>query len=169
MENLGKVNDFVVLHDKIYVVTMKANIWVKWHPPDANWICLHSDGAMKNDIAGCGGVLRDQAGTWIMGFAKHVGNATAYIAELWGVYEGLKLARRRGFERVELRIDSMVVVRSIQGQKVGSVAADKVADALATMGCSLKETRVLEEPSFDLEQLCLADVLGVSTPHVISM
>ncbi|PNX72087.1 ribonuclease H [Trifolium pratense] len=135
------------------------------------FINLDCDGAMKNDIAGCGGVLRDQAGTWIMGFAKHVGNATAYIAELWGVYEGLKLARRRGFERVELRIDSMVVVRSIQGQKVNHVyrEADKVADALATMGCSLKETRVLEEPSFDLEQLCLADVLGVSTPHVISM
>jgi hypothetical protein len=28
---------------------------------------------------------------------------------------------------------------------------------------------VLEEPSFDLEQLCSADALGVSTPRIISV
>jgi hypothetical protein len=45
-------------------------------------------------LAGCGGI------------AKFVGIRSALIAELWGVLEGLKLAKRRGFRKVEVNVDS---------------------------------------------------------------
>jgi hypothetical protein len=51
---------------------------------------------VQQGVAGCGGVIRDQTCRWIAGFVKKVGFANAYIAELWGAYEGLKLARSRG-------------------------------------------------------------------------
>lgn len=35
--------------------------------------------------------------------------ATTFDAELWGVQEGLKLARASGFLKVELRLDSVSV------------------------------------------------------------
>lgn len=43
-------------------------------------------------------------------FCKMAGShATAFDAELWGVQEGLKLARASGFLKVELRLDSVSV------------------------------------------------------------
>lgn len=45
-----------------------------------------------------------------------------YIAELWGVLEGIRLVRKRGLNAVELEVDSLAVVRAfIQGEEEGSV------------------------------------------------
>jgi hypothetical protein len=35
-------------------------------------------------------------GNWICGFAKSLGTCNAFVAELWGVLEGLNLARVQG-------------------------------------------------------------------------
>ncbi|PNY00018.1 ribonuclease H, partial [Trifolium pratense] len=88
-----------------------------------NWICINTDGALQNGVVGSGGVIRDQFGKWIVDFAKKVGHASAYIAEFWGAYEGLKLARSRGFMRIDLRIDSLVVVQSLKGEQVEKLIA----------------------------------------------
>ncbi|PNX73149.1 hypothetical protein L195_g029047 [Trifolium pratense] len=50
---------------------------------------------------GCGGIIRGSNGGWLGGFVKYVGHVTTYVAELWGVYEGLQVARRINFLRVE--------------------------------------------------------------------
>lgn len=47
-------------------------------------------------VVGCGGLLRDYNGVWIGGFAKHLGVCSTYVAELWGVLEGLNMARTFG-------------------------------------------------------------------------
>jgi ribonuclease HI len=47
------------------------------------------------------------------GFTKALGDTTAYMAELWGIYEGLKLAKQRGVARLELRTDSQVMAHSL--------------------------------------------------------
>ncbi|GAU29065.1 hypothetical protein TSUD_278210 [Trifolium subterraneum] len=91
---------------------------VKWCPPKENWICINTDGAVQQDVAGCGGVIRDQIGKWIAGFVKNMRFSKDYISELWGAYEVLKFARSKGFTMVELRMDSSVVVGSIKGEKV---------------------------------------------------
>jgi ribonuclease HI len=45
----------------------------------------------------------------------------AYIAEFWGVLDGLKLAYERGFKIIELHIDSNVLVQTLQSARDGSV------------------------------------------------
>jgi ribonuclease HI len=40
---------------------------------------------------------------------------------LWGVFEGLKLARSHGYHKVELHIDSSSVVSSISSDQGGTV------------------------------------------------
>jgi ribonuclease HI len=50
---------------------------------------------------------------WLGGFSKYVGMCSAYVAELWGVYEGLRYARRLGFILVELNVDSLVVAKTL--------------------------------------------------------
>nr|ABN08136.1 Ribonuclease H [Medicago truncatula] len=78
------------------------------------------DGASKGEgIAGCGGVLRGDSGECICGFSKGLGAYSAYVAELWGVFEDLKFALSHGFLTVELHVDSQVVVNTISFAKGG--------------------------------------------------
>ncbi|MCI24501.1 ribonuclease H protein, partial [Trifolium medium] len=87
---------------------------VSWKPPPDGWVKVNTDGACKEGrIAGCGGLIRGSDGEWLGGFAKFLGACSAYVAELWGVLEGLNLARRLGFRAVELHVDSDVVVQVI--------------------------------------------------------
>jgi ribonuclease HI len=92
--------------------------YIKWKPPKENYVKLNTDGACKEGrTAGCGGVIRGNQGEWLGGFAKGVEYCNAFVAELWGVLEGLSLAQRLGFDRVESSIDSKAVVHVISTQK----------------------------------------------------
>lgn len=48
--------------------------------------------------------------------------------------------------------------------------ANKCADVLANLGCDLAESMMIyEKPPVQVEQLLIVDVLGVSTPRLISV
>lgn len=48
------------------------------------------DGACKGDNkAACGDIVKSSGDYWISSFAKSLGSCNAYVAELWGFYEGL--------------------------------------------------------------------------------
>jgi hypothetical protein len=59
---------------------------IKWATPCPGWCFLNTDGASKASErkTGCGGVLRRDNDKWVEGFAKALGDTTAYMAELWG-------------------------------------------------------------------------------------
>lgn len=99
-----------------------SHIQVKWSPPKSGWVALNTDGAARDgsEIAGCGGLLRDQFGNCICGFSKFLGKTTVYVAELWGVYEGLRMAKEKGFSNIELQIDYAAVVQCLINGRNGS-------------------------------------------------
>ncbi|KAK2378078.1 TMV resistance protein N [Trifolium repens] len=83
----------------------------------ADWIKYeNTDGAAKSNttMAGCGGILRNDNDNWITGFSKFLGNTSAYMAEVWGLYEGLSMARSLGIERLEVQVDSEALVKAIK-------------------------------------------------------
>lgn len=86
-------------------VKKMQQVQIGWFPPPQGWIKINSDGAFRSgqDRAGCGGLLRDHNGVWICGFSRFLGFYSATT-------EGLKLAASRGFERVEIHVDSTAVV-----------------------------------------------------------
>jgi ribonuclease HI len=49
-----------------------------------------------------------------------LGKGILYIAEHWGVLEGLELAKRMNFQAVELHVDSLVVVQALTDDSKGS-------------------------------------------------
>ncbi|MCH87362.1 ribonuclease H protein [Trifolium medium] len=132
---------------------------IRWKVPKEGWISINTDGAAKGGTcARCGGVLRGEHGEWISGFSKNLEVCSAYVAELWGVFEGLKIARARGFRKIELQVDSQVVVNTLATDRSGSSdgwtlvhnikrlleldwevsilhEANSVADALANLAC----------------------------------
>jgi ribonuclease HI len=62
----------------------------------------------------------DSTDRWIYGFTKNLGTASAYMAELWGLHEGLLLARSCCVQQLEIQLDSNVVVCSLKEGKIGS-------------------------------------------------
>ncbi|KAG7555110.1 Reverse transcriptase domain [Arabidopsis suecica] len=85
---------------------------IAWKPPSAGWTKINTDGASRGNpgLATAGGLLRDEGGNWICGFALNIGICSAPMAELWGVYYGLYIAWEKGITRVELEVDSEIVV-----------------------------------------------------------
>ncbi|PNX68268.1 ribonuclease H, partial [Trifolium pratense] len=70
----------------------KTLVNIAWQRPEDGWILLNTDGASKNGVtSGCGGILRNSHGQWISGFSRNLGRCNAYLAELWGVFDGLRL------------------------------------------------------------------------------
>lgn len=113
-----------------------------------------------------------------------------------GVLEGLLFVQRKGYEVVELDIDSLVAVQCLNGETMGSAAgwslvhrikcimqtgwrvkvkniyreANKVADGMASMGCELDGGVVFyDDPPPLVQQLVAFHVLGVATPRVIPL
>jgi hypothetical protein len=87
----------------------------------AGWVCLNIDETCINGSIGCGGVIRGNEGEWLHGFSKFIGKGDAYIVESWGVLEGIKLARRLNFTKVEVRRDSLGVVKDITNKKASQM------------------------------------------------
>jgi ribonuclease HI len=194
---MNMVKDYMHASHSSNIVMGRQQIvsMIKWVPPKDNFIKINTDGAYKdNSIAGCGGVIRGSEGEWIGGFAKCVGMCNAFVAELWGVLEGLRFVRRLGFSRVELNIDSQAVVQAIKSKCSHSLVggsllkqiwrllemdwevevshiyreANKCADALANIGCSLDyETLYYDVCPAQLSDLVATDSMGISTPRLI--
>lgn len=51
-------------------------------------------------------MIRDDSGRWLGGFAKFIGDSSIFIVELWGLFEGIKLAISLGVKNVEINLDS---------------------------------------------------------------
>jgi ribonuclease HI len=58
---------------------------------------------------------------YIYGFSKCLGVCSAFLAELWGIFYGLKIARECGFHKLEFRVDSRVVGFNLEFGNHGSV------------------------------------------------
>lgn len=78
--------------------------------------------------AGCGGLCRDSAGRWLCGFSRNIGSCNAFIAEIWGVLEGLRLAQSRGFSHLELQIDSATVADNLKGKGSKNALGGRLID-----------------------------------------
>ena len=78
---------------------------------------LFADGAARGNPgpAGSGAVLLDEQGHVIAEITKHLGHATNNVAEYTALIIGLEEAQRRGVDDIDVRMDSMLVVRQMQG------------------------------------------------------
>jgi len=78
---------------------------------------LYADGAARGNPgpAGSGAILLDEHGTPIARLTLSLGHATNNVAEYSALILGLEEARRRGIDEIDVRMDSLLVVRQMQG------------------------------------------------------
>ena len=138
---------------------------IHWDPPPTGWMVLNTDSASKGNpgAVGSGGVLRGDKGEWICDFRKSMGNCSAMKSEIKAILRGLWIAKDKDIKRVWVQVDSSTLVgllkddstycaehasiirqcRDLIHQEGWEVRishcyreANKVADALANMGCN---------------------------------
>lgn len=84
--------------------------------PQGGFIKLNFDGVSKGNpgLAGYGGIFRDSQGQtrWI--YADRGGMITNNEAEFMAAYQGIKIAIRNGYRKVEIEGDSTLVIETIR-------------------------------------------------------
>ncbi|CAA7027274.1 unnamed protein product [Microthlaspi erraticum] len=95
-------------HEKVLSLRAKVERRIAWEPPTSGWMKMNTDGASRGNpgLATAGGVLRDENGRWVHGFALNIGICSAPLAELWGVYYGLCMAWEGRVTRLVVEVDS---------------------------------------------------------------
>lgn len=74
-------------------------IQVCWLAPMTPFVKLNVDCVHGNDKSGCGGILRNANGSLLGGFAKSIGKCIVLMAEIWGIYIGIKMTVDLGSRR----------------------------------------------------------------------
>ncbi|WCJ23870.1 Polynucleotidyl transferase ribonuclease H-like superfamily protein [Euphorbia peplus] len=93
----------------------RHDILISWIPPRDDWMMINYDGACKGNpgYASAGGLARGSDGAWLGGYGINLGVCNSVLAEIWGLYLGLEIARKKGFDKVIIAMDSQIVVRMI--------------------------------------------------------
>ena len=107
------------------------------------------------------------------GFARSIGFTTSIIAELWALRDGLLLANQIGVQNLWIELDAKVVVELVQSDSTSNAfysplladcksllgrfqhckvqhlfrEVNRVADALAKLGCYMQENFVIMDNS----------------------
>lgn len=93
--------------------------WVSWIPPRPGFVKINTDGARKaaNGLASAGGLIRNHRGDWIIGFTTNIGCTSSFMAELWGLREGLIVARNHDFNNIVAETDSEAVAQTLNKEE----------------------------------------------------
>ncbi|XP_071933890.1 uncharacterized protein [Coffea arabica] len=133
---------------------------VRWEMPSTGICKLNTDGCSLGNpgISGGGGVLRDSSGSLIFGFSIPLGELISLQTETRSLLYGVQQCLSRGFSRVQVEVDSLLLVNILRGKsrcpwrvrsKIESIQtvlrmgwsvehcyreANQVADALSKVG-----------------------------------
>ena len=85
-------------------------IW--WERPEQGWKKLNTNGSCigLHSLVGCGGLVRNANGQWVVGFNKRIEVTSSFAAELWGLREGLKLCCNLNILCLEVEMDAKSIV-----------------------------------------------------------
>ena len=108
---ISQVMEFAFLSSNEKSATSHNNIQVKWTKPLTNWYKDNSDGSsLGNPSLARGGLIRDETGKWIRGYARAIGKTTSAAAELWALHDGIRLCIALKLQAVVFELDAKAIV-----------------------------------------------------------
>ena len=138
-------------------------------------------------MAGGGGLIHNEKGEWVKGFARAIGIKTSVVAELWALQDGIRFRIALKLPAVEIELDAKVVIDLVNKDSnnlnsLDALVADckeglkliphvrlihcfreanKCADNLARRGALLNQDFVVFiHPPSEVELLIRLDVIG---------
>ena len=99
----------------------KTSIKVNWIKPPLNWHKLNSDCSSRGNpcLAGGGGLICDDKGLWVKGYARAVGFTTTVAAELWALRDGIRLCISLKLPAVVMELDEQLLVDLLTWEDFG--------------------------------------------------
>ncbi|XP_048136012.1 uncharacterized protein LOC115742731 isoform X4 [Rhodamnia argentea] len=93
---------------------------------------LNTSGISRGNAssAGAGGTVHTSSGTWVLGYSLDLGKWSSLAADLWAVFQGLKLVWDRGYRQVLVVSDSSAALKCL---KTAPRASDPNIDLI--QGC----------------------------------
>ena len=88
---------------------------IRWEKPIHGLWKLNTDGSYcgNTGLVGCGGVVRDDAGRWVIGFSRSIGMTNNVAAKLWGLREGLLLCSNLNINALEVELDAKSIMDAL--------------------------------------------------------
>ncbi|KAK9999502.1 hypothetical protein SO802_019105 [Lithocarpus litseifolius] len=93
-------------------------------------------------MAGGGGLLWNEDGRWIVGFARKIGITSSFLAELWALRDGLSLCVSRNFAAVEIELDAKSIVDAMVNQEYSNILASSLMDDCRNLAKQIPRIRV---------------------------
>lgn len=166
---------------------------ITWYEREREGVILNVDGSSLGNPgpAGFGGLARNPDGGWIFGFTGHIGFSEV-LAELLGIYNGLKLVWERRHRKVLYYIDSLnakilIFEHDTTYHRYASILQDirdlmslpwaidlchslregnQCADILAKIGASSdNHLQISDSPPSELKACLVGDAAGVLYPR----
>ena len=99
---------------------------------------LNTDGPVVGSmgVAGCGGVARDDHGGWVAGFSRRIGLTNSFVAELWGLRDGLLMCWNLNIHSLIVELDAKAIVDVLEkSQYVNNVISLILDDCRLLASC----------------------------------
>lgn len=109
---------WTLAQDTNLTVRQRREVLVGQVPLGRNQIKLNTDSTFKGNLslAGGGGLIRDFAGVWLLGFVVHIGFCSLVATEFWILLIGLQQAQGMGYHQVIVEVDSLVVIHLLHSE-----------------------------------------------------
>ena len=103
---------------------------IRWEKLSNGLRKLNVDGVSmgKPCQAGGGGLLRDENGNWIGGFARRIGIANSFIVELWALRNGLLLCQQLNVQAVIIELDVKTIVDALNLQAKSNTIVSSIME-----------------------------------------
>jgi ribonuclease HI len=88
---------------------------IVWTPPSERWIKLNFDGSAIARRITVGGVLHDNKGRLEVAYAGSCGMESNNEAEALALLWGMRIAKDRGTDRLEIEGDSLLIINVVKG------------------------------------------------------
>ena len=127
---------------------------VRWYPPPSGFFKLNTDGSTLGNpgLASAGGLIRKSYGSWCSGFIRNIGIASSFAAELWGVRDGLILAKQHNIHKIMIELDANAVIDLLLSDNYTSICCHPlttlIIDCMSLIH-SFEEDRLLPRNLYD--------------------
>ncbi|KAK9278780.1 hypothetical protein L1049_028358 [Liquidambar formosana] len=162
---------------------VKSVRYIAWSFPPLGWVKLNTYGSSRGNPGESAGegLLRDDAGNWMVGFCVNIGVCSVTGAKLWALFHGLKIAWDEGVHKVIVAIDSAIVVNFMRYETERIIHRDwecivehnfregnQFADCLANSSHRLPHgVSIFRDPPSEVLVCIRNDMMGVTTPRSV--
>ncbi|XP_031116716.1 uncharacterized protein LOC116020380 [Ipomoea triloba] len=125
-------------------LSMRAWKQIGWTKPPEDWYKMNIDGScnLRNNSAGCGGLIRDSRGLWISGYMHKIGSCSARGAEAWALLKGIQLVQALGINKVIIETDSRDIWEGLCNGRQIENAVDNILLACKTEAANISEWKL---------------------------